>query len=86
MVKIDRNNKELIIKLDTKVGYEVLFRRSSDHELDAILLKMRLEKLFNDRIQQIKREAYEAGWKDKSGHKAKRTWFSGCINNDFRNK
>lgn len=86
MVKITRDKNKLTIEFDTHRGWVVNFSRTSEHEIDAILLKEHIEEVFSNRIEAIRRDAYEKGWKDKSSQKTKRTWFNRCINNDLRKK
>ncbi len=50
------------------------------NEAYAGLLTKLFHGTFTDRIQEIRRKAYEQGWNDHKKRKPRETYFSGCIN------
>lgn len=79
MLTITRDKDILTIQVDTGVGYLVSFRRQSENELNAILLKNQLEGQLEETIKEIKQNLYNKGFDDKTKRKTKNTWFSGNI-------
>ena len=62
-------------------GYNVPFSYKMDSEFAATLLNNAARETFYQMIQNVRREAYNEGWKDaKSKRSPKRTSFSGIIN------
>lgn len=81
MIQITREGKTVKIQAKYGInGWYSEFVNTANCELDAILRERKLrENLFNT-IEGIRRDAYEAGWKDKSDKKkAKQNWFSGNM-------
>lgn len=79
MIKFSRSEKKVFVNIATTMGngwWWHLFIECSD-EPYAILLKERLEADMERKIESIRRESYEQGWKDaKSKKVAKKTWFN----------
>ena len=44
----------------------------------ALLLRDNLHSKINGTLMEIRRKAYEEGWKDAKAKTKKETWFSGC--------
>lgn len=83
MIQISSNGSKVVVKLETGIGWSCELDYNNFNEMNAVLLENQLNKKLNQRIEQIRREAYEAGWKDKSDKKrGKRTWFNGNINSN----
>lgn len=73
------NGGAVFIGLHTQLSIEkpmIWFKVDRGNELDAALLEARLDTLLFERMQEIRREAYLQGWKDKAAKKAKQTYFS----------
>jgi len=77
MVNIERNGTKVNVKLDA--GYLntiYFFSYDCGNEQYAKLLNRHINKLFDDNVESIRREAYEIGYKHGKQHTAKLTWFS----------
>lgn len=84
MIKFTRDGSKVKIAIEHGIfGNEQYFDleiiQSADYQ--AELLKQAMRKHLDTRIEAIRREAYNKGWKDKSSHKMKQTWFSNSIQN-----
>lgn len=79
MINITREKNVLTINFNTGLGWITLFTRESSSELDAVLLKEKLENRLGDRIETIKREAYERGYTDKTKRRPRQGWHSTNI-------
>mgnify|MGYP003461261404 FL=1 len=81
MIEFLADDKDAVIKIETNIHLEgkhihLNFRMPRSGRIDAFLLKKHLEQQFELRVEAIRREAYNQGWKDKASHKkTKRTWF-----------
>lgn len=77
MIKIQRDKNVVKISLDTGLGIFVDFENERYRELDAILLRDKLHDRLGSILQEIRREAYCDGWKDKASKKVpKQQYFS----------
>lgn len=84
MFTIKQEGNCVKIEVLSSIRWSITFRHSRNEELDAILLRNQLQTDLSNKIEQIRREAYELGWKDAKSKKiAKRTWFNGNINSDY---
>lgn len=81
MVKILRNENKVLIRVESGVfqdGAYFEFDITQSHNYQAELLRRQFEKHLNDNLARLKREYYEAGWKEAKSHKhTKRTNFYG---------
>ncbi len=79
-MRIFRASQKVTIEIGVQ-GYNVPFSYTMDSEFSATLLSNAARETFYTMIQQVRREAYNDGWKDaKSKKLPKRTEFSGYIN------
>lgn len=84
MISVRINETQVVIDINISIGYRVAFRFNNDSNMNAILLRNQINMDLSKKIEQIRREAYELGWKDAKGKKLpKRTWFNGNINSDY---
>lgn len=80
MINITAEKQELLVKIEMSIGYYVMLRFRRDCEMDATLLANQIIKDLNNRIEEIRRDAYNLGWSDKASRKhSKRQHFSGYI-------
>lgn len=80
MINISRDKEVVQLKFDTGVGFYIPFEYKRHCEMDAELLMARMQAQLNERIEMIRREAYNRGWKDKASKKVRKSeWFSGNI-------
>jgi len=64
-------------KFTAKNGQEIDFiEMTFCDDVHAELLNQAFNKRMEAKLEQIRREAYNQGWKDKSAHRKKETWFS----------
>jgi len=82
MIKIDRHEKQVRIRIEHGAYYndaELWFYWNCNSELYAQLLTQQLNRHLDDRVQAIRKEEYEKGWKDAKAHRTKETWFSPLL-------
>lgn len=58
------------------------YARSSQTEFEAEVLRDAIQSAMCDRIEKIRRDAYEAGWSDARKKAKKKKNFSNCLNLD----
>lgn len=79
MFEIISNSKQVWVCILLQVGgktWEVVFINERSTELDAALLRSSITTEFNKLVSDIRKEAYELGWKDAKAKKiAKRKYF-----------
>ncbi|MFZ1301001.1 MAG: hypothetical protein WAQ27_00240 [Candidatus Microsaccharimonas sp.] len=82
MITITREGKAVKIKAEYGIeGWYSNFENTANSELDAILRHRKLSDNLWNLVSEIRREAYELGWKEKTAKKTKkRDWFNGNIN------
>ena len=84
MIQIGNEKETVNVKLIMSIGWHVQLNYPRHNEMDAILLRNQLQKDINKKIESIRRDAYELGWKEaKSKKTRKRDWFNGNINSDM---
>lgn len=84
MITINKDGNNVVMKAGTNLGWYVNFTNNRGNELDAILRQNHLASELNKRIETIRREAYNKGWKDAKSKKVqKKDWFNGNINSDY---
>lgn len=77
MIQFKRKDNRLEVLIDTNLGvYYNLYWNCSDEQY-ALLLRDHLAEKMANKLEQIRREAYEQGWYDKRKRKPKQTWFKG---------
>ena len=70
----------VIVNVETTLGFYLEARILRNQEIDAILLRNQLKLDLENRIEQIRRDAYNQGWKDKASKKvAKKKNFNKYI-------
>lgn len=72
----------VIVKINTGLPIEkciLSFEWQATHQYSAELLMRHLRKNFWNRIEQIREQAYEAGWKDAKSRKRKKILFLDCF-------
>jgi len=76
MITFERSDTELKVIVETNLGSSYwLYWKCSDKQY-AMLLREHIEQKLSRKLEQIRRESYEQGWKDaKSKKVAKKTWF-----------
>lgn len=82
MIKFLREKAVITVTLDTTIGWNFNATINCQTEPYALLLKTEFEKTLGERIETIRRLAYNQGWKDKQKHTLKKTWFSKTISNN----
>lgn len=81
-VRVNNQVVELVITfMNGYAGeWDYTFSHDCSHKAYAGLAASALSRQFHDQIERIRREAYENGWKDAKGRKAKRQHFSSSFN------
>lgn len=84
MIKISHEENNVVIQATLTVKYDLNFRLERNSILDAILLKNQIQKDLDARIEKIRKDAYNLGWKDaKSKREKKKRNFCDNINQEF---
>lgn len=76
MIEFNREEKEVIVKCKTSVGWSISARFDCESELYAILLRQELHSKLNNELCRIREESYNAGWKDAKSKAKKQIWFN----------
>lgn len=82
MVTINRDEKKVCLRIEHGAywgDHALLLYWNCENELFAQLLSSQLDKHLAERVQAIRKEEYEKGWKDAKSHKTKETWFSPLL-------
>lgn len=83
-IKTEGSKTKAIITLS--IGYVISFSSERGCELDALLLRNQILNDLYKKIETIRKEAYEKGWKDAKAKKiAKPKFFNGNINSSWIN-
>lgn len=84
MIKISRKKENVTVDISLSIGWDIELTYLRSSEMDAILLSNQIEKDLQNRIETIRREAYQLGWKQAKSKKVrKKDWFNGNINSDY---
>ena len=84
MIKFKRLNNVVKVDFTLPMGWTVTLQNERNSDFDAELLLRRLDDDLRQRIEKIRRDAYNLGWKEAKGKKVKkRDWFNGYIGSDF---
>ena len=80
MIRITNDNDRVVLTVDTTIGwkYEPSWRASGGEDHAFFVADSMKKHLFN-KLVEIRREAYEEGWKDAKKKTAKKTWFKGWF-------
>lgn len=81
MLSIRREGDKVIVKLEYDIpGFGQSFCFTDNCVCNAELSLQSLKRKIESTLKEIREEAYNNGWKDKSDKKhAKETWFSGSF-------
>lgn len=81
MIKATRSAETVRVSITLRsIGWSIYFLNKRDSEFDAVLLERAINEDLRDFISDIRREAYEDGWRDKASKKVKkRDFHSGLI-------
>lgn len=83
MITINKEKEKVILNVSMSIGWNIDFTVTRHGEMDAILLRNQIQDDLCKTIEQIRREAYELGWKHaKSKKTPKKDWFNGNINSE----
>lgn len=84
MIQITSDKGTVTLNLKMSIGWSVDFDYMRNSTMDAILLRNQMQNDLYAKIEKIRKDAYELGWKEaKSKKVAKKTCFNGNINSDF---
>lgn len=84
MIKISRQQKDVTVNISLSIGWNIDLTYPRSCDMDAILLSNQIQADLQKKIETIRREAYELGWKQaKSKKDKKKDWFNGNINSDY---
>lgn len=80
MINFTRKGTQVIAEIETDI--EIAARcfnlgYTCSDEVYACLLVRNWEKKLRSSLQEIRRRAYDEGWKDSKAKTAKQTWFAG---------
>lgn len=77
---IQRNDKTLWIRVENRDNAMLDFRREMSTEFEAQVICQEISRQMGLRISEIKRVAYESGWKDAKMKTKKKETFYTCLN------
>lgn len=79
MITIERDDKICRVKLqDGPLGYIFPFEYTCDNKFYAELLTRHFDKILDERIEAVRKEEYDRGYKDGRAKRGKASWFS-CL-------
>jgi len=77
MIQFKRVDKNLEVRIQSGVlNYEYNLTWNCNDDVYAELLKDQFNKHMEKKLESIRREAYDNGWRDAKGHKKRSDWFS----------
>lgn len=79
MITIGHEEKTVVVKIALTIAHTIKLEFGRTSEMDAVLLANQIQNDLGIQLREIRREAYEKGWKDKSSHKTKQGHFHGSI-------
>lgn len=80
MITFSRNDNKVIVKVEHGIFHgDQYFELDilQNYQYQAQLLRNALELNLSRKLEEIRKEAYEQGWKDAKAKRKKQTWFSG---------
>lgn len=83
MITFERNGTDVECKVDLKMPYwdtrVFHFKWGASSEVCSSLLTKHAETALSDRLKEIRKEAYNQGWKDAKAKTKKKEWFNGWF-------
>lgn len=83
MIQIDRHETKVRLRIEHGLlsanGSELWLYWECDKEMFAELMENKLRKKLEDRIEAIRKEEYERGWKDAKAKRRKAIWFASVL-------
>lgn len=83
MINFSNQGKHVLLSCRLTIAYTVNFLMERACEMDAVLLQKQLQSDLEKRIEKIRKESYEAGFKDAKAKRVKRSWFNGNIDSYY---
>lgn len=86
MIEINQNGSKVKVIINPNLYSEkviVVYFECGD-EVYSELLSLKIRNALHKELQDIRKDEYDAAWRDAKAKKAKRTWFAGTFN--WRNK
>lgn len=81
-VLIDRKDEHVVLDVTIyvpRIGFvRYEFEIILANKFYAGFVAEAIERQFQDHMEDVRKKAYEAGWKDAKGKRKKQTWFSRC--------
>jgi len=78
MIDVSTSGSKVSVIIETGVdGFNLPLTWETNQQLYAILLRDSIEKHMNERLEKIRRAAYNSGWKDAKAKTKKQNWFAG---------
>lgn len=80
MINFSRKDSAVTVEVEANVGVAARFfhfTMNLSNEVYAYMLRENFQTKMTKALQDIRREAYEQGWKDAKAKIARRDWFSG---------
>jgi hypothetical protein len=74
-VEVRRNGSQVEIKVTVNNGTGFVFAWNTGAEWSAMLLRDAVAVAIADRLETIRKQAYEDGWKDAKAKRARSQWF-----------
>lgn len=84
MIQISSLSDKVKVQITTSIGYNFTLSYERSCEMDAVLLRNQLQEDLRKKIESIRKDAYELGWKEAKSKKVrKKDWFNGNINSSY---
>ena len=80
MISFERSENKVLVNVQHGIFFNDQYFQldiNQGHPYQAELLYRQLNKTLREKLESIRREEYEKGWKDAKAKRAKQTWFSG---------
>ena len=77
MIQITQEDTNVRLSIESNLGCNYIVRYNCGDVYYSRLLRDHLQAKMYNKLEAIRREAYEEGWRDKTKRKPKQTWFRG---------
>jgi hypothetical protein len=82
MIKFQVHGTQIKVEINPGInGSAMLLYWETNSSMLVHLLRDKLHDELNKKLTEMRREAYESGWRDAKAKSAKKTWFSGWWKN-----
>lgn len=80
MITFTTDETKVKASVTSSLGFSFFFSHDTGNKAYAALVQERLWREFIAKVSEVRQEAYNKGWKDKTQRKPKQNWFPGNLN------